>query len=196
MLTNPKKTELDWTLYLIEAIFKSNAYNRDLMIKIICVTPGIKWAEMLKLLKAESLDQINKWLSSARKSSESADRICLAEGDFDIFIESYQGILKFMAPGFPYDSPENYPENSLQKILEFSNGFGIPRVKLRLLLQFTGYAECFDSGDIKFLYQALEEIEDTLACMPDGASTQINGQWFYAQGINDIRSFIEDYEND
>jgi hypothetical protein len=87
----------------------------------------------------------------------------------------------------------HHPENRLKEILDFANGFGIPRVKLRLLLEFTAYADGFDSADIKFLDQALEEIDATIACMSDGAISQNNGSWFYDLGAQEIRDFLGAY---
>ena len=193
MLFDPKKTARRWTLYLIEAIFKSNSENSNLIIKTLHLSTQVEWAEVNKILNAESESNLAKLLSFVRKSSDSADRICLVEDDFDVFLESYRTLSKSMDDNFQYDHPGTGPETRLKEILDFSNHFGIPRVKLRLLLEFTALAELFDSNDISFLDKALEEIEATLARMPDGATTQIDGSWFYGQGVQNIRDFLESY---
>jgi len=193
MLFDPKKTARGWTLYLIEAIFKSNSENSDLIIKTLHLSTQVEWAEVNKILNAESESNLAELLSFVRKSSDSAERICLVEEDFDVFLESYRTLSESMDDNFQYDHPGTGPETRLKEILVFSNQFGIPRVKLRLLLEFTALAELFDSNDISFLDKALEEIEATLARMPDGATTQIDGSWFYGQGVQDIRDFLESY---
>ena len=193
MLFDPKKTVRGWTLYLIEAIFKSNSENSSFIIKTLHLSTQVEWAEVNKILNAESESNLAELLSFVRKSSDSADRICLVEEDFDVFLESYRTLLESMDDNFQYDHPGTGPETRLKEILVFSNQFGIPRVKLRLLLEFTALAELFDSNDISFLEQAFEEIEATLDRMPDGATTQIDGSWFYGRGVQDIRDFLDSY---
>lgn len=193
MLFDPKKTARGWALYLIEAIFKSNSENSDLIIKTLHLSTQVEWAEVNKILNADSESNLAELLSFVRKSSDSAERICLVEEDFDVFFESYRTLSESMDDNFQYDHPGTGPETRLKEILVFSNQFGIPRVKLRLLLEFTALAELFDSNDISFLEQAFEEIEATLARMPDGATTQIDGSWFYGRGVQDIRDFLDSY---
>lgn len=193
MLFDPKKTARGWALYLIEAIFKSNSENSNLIIKSLHLSAQVEWAEVKKILNEESESNLAEWLSCVRKSSDSADRICLVEEDFDVFLESYRILLESMDDNFQYDDSGTGPKNRLKEILVFSNQFGIPRIKLRLLLEFTALAELFDSNDISFLEKALVEIEATLARMPDGATMQIDGSWFYGRGVQDIRDFLKSY---
>lgn len=193
MLFDPKKTARGWALYLIEAIFKSNSENSSLIIKSLHLSAQVEWAEVKKILNQESESNLAEWLSCVRKSSDSADRICLVEEDFDVFLESYRILSESMDDNFQYDDPGTGPKNRLKEILVFSNQFGIPRIKLRLLLEFTALAELFDSNDISFLEKALVEIEATLARMPDGATMQIDGSWFYGRGVQDIRDFLKSY---
>ena len=158
MLFDPKKTAHGWALYLIEAIFKSNSENSNLIIKTLHLSTQVEWIEVKKILNSESESNLTEWLSFVRKSSDLADRICLVEENFDVFLESYRTLSESMDDNFQYDHPGIGPETRLKEILVFSNQFGIPRVKLRLLLEFTALAELFDSNDISFLEQAFEEI--------------------------------------
>ena len=158
MLFDPKKIARGWALYLIEAIFKSNTENNNLIKKILRLNTQVEWAEVKKIVNAESKSNLAEWLSCVSKLSDSANRICLVEEDFDVFLESYRTLSESMDDNFQYDHPGTGPETRLKEILVFSNQFGIPRVKLRLLLEFTALAELFDSNDISFLEQAFEEI--------------------------------------
>ncbi len=81
----------------------------------------------------------------------------------------------------------------MKKILDFSEDFGVHWVKLRLLIQFTNYADVWLDEEIGSLAKAHEEIERTLEKMPKDTLKIADGAWFYAQGVADIREFMEDW---
>ena len=183
----------DRILYFIEAIFKSNAENLDLIVKVSQFTKTSRptWKQFKAYAAKSGPISMMVWIDNACTKSESVTKVCMVEENFDVLLPLYQPLLKSMDDGFH----ERDPEARLAEILEISEQIGVPRVKLRLLLEFTAWAEGFDSSDIQHLETAFEEINLTLKRMPETAITQMNGGWFYRRGVEEIQDFLERYWN-
>ncbi len=183
----------DRALYFVEAIFKSSAENLRLIVDVSAFDKNAipPWHEFKAFATKAGPISMMAWIDVACVHSESVTKVCLVEDSLDVLLPLYQPLLKSMDDGFH----ERDPEARLAEILEISEQIGVPRVKIRLLLEFTAWADGFDSSDIQHLGTALEEIESTLKCMPETAITQVNGGWFYKRGIEEARDFIENYWN-
>lgn len=183
----------DRTLYFIEAIFKSSAENLRLIVDVSTFDKKAipTWNEFKAYATKADPVSMMAWIDAACERSESAAKICMVEDNFDVLLPLYQDLLKSMNDGFH----ERDPEARLAEILHISEQLGVPRIKLRLILEFTAWAEGFDSSDIQHLGTALEEIESTLNRMPETGITQVNGGWFYRRGVDEIRDFLENYWN-
>lgn len=183
----------DRALYFVEAIFKSSAENLRLIVDVSAFDKKAipTWHEFKAFATKAGPILMMAWIDVACVHSESVTKVCMVEDSLDVLLPLYQPLLKSMDDGFH----ERDPEARLAEILDISEQLGVPRVKLRLLLEFTAWADGFDSSDIQHLGTALEEIESTLKCMPENAITQVNGGWFYKRGIEEVRDFIENYWN-
>ena len=183
----------DRALYFVEAIFKSSAEHLDLIVNISQFknTSRPTWKQFKAYATKSGPISMMVWIDIACAKSESVTKVCMVEDNFDVLLPLYQPLLKSMDDGFH----ERDPEARLAEILNISGQIGVPRVKLRLLLEFTAWAEGFDSSDIQQLCNAFDEINLTLKRMPETAITQMNGGWFYRRGVEEIQNFLDRYLN-
>jgi len=177
--------------YLLEAIFKSNINCGKLLFDSVN-KDGSGQAKSWGIFSDQISDfDENKLLALLNKivaEDDCARRVVCVEVNFDCFQDQYQNLLNSMQEA---DWQYLKPQSVLDEIIAFGNEFQVPRVKLRLLLEFAGWADTFDSSDEQLIFDALAEVEDILPCMPTGFLSQINGGWFYQRGINELRQFCK-----
>jgi hypothetical protein len=178
--------------FMLEAMFKSSDNNARICFQIIFglndkLDLDLPWDHIKAFASLIELPRTLRHLLDISKASEECKKILMAELDFDVFQSEYQHILDLFYPGWQYDNPREL----LNKILEFSESFGVPRVKLRLLLEIAAYAEVFDPDSLDVIWNVGDEVEKTLQIMPESTLEQLNGRWFYAKRVEDLRDFIE-----
>ena len=180
----------DDAIFILEAIYKSSENNalkcaKDLLQDEI----NVPWKVIGAYASSCELTEILHHLTSLSRASNDCDKIIKVEFDFDVFQHEYQHILDIFNPGWQYDKPREV----LNKVLEFGDKFGVPRVKLRLLLEIAEYAEVFDSNEMDVISDVHDEVEKTLQKMPSSILKQTNGGWFYARRVEDLRDFVENW---
>jgi hypothetical protein len=188
--------------YLIEAVFKAGEQTRQALLSSApddlpdAVDAGIAWEDLdFILYRTENVEVLAQWIVDVCEADDLASRICCCEVDYDLFLRSYEDLLALMAGGWGQDGDNESVEAILRRILQYADKNDVPRVKLRLLLEFAGYLEGLgtedDNSTPKFesLLKATRQIDETLHRLPEAATERTNGQWFYARRLQALREF-------
>jgi hypothetical protein len=189
----------DQARYLIEAIFKAGEKSRRALISAApknlpeSLDENTDWEELdFILYRTEETEILTDWIAKVCKKSILAARVCCCEVDYDLFMSSYGDLLALMDDGWPIrhtTTTTQSAEKVLGEILDFANKNQVPRVKLRLLLEFAGSPSRLVEESFDSLLEATKEINDTLMRMPQEATDRTNGRWFYQQRLLCLREF-------
>lgn len=180
-------------LYLLEAVYKSSDDARDsfssCLISLGFASADVRtWQDFLRLAGPLSDGSLQTLLDALCRNNPHAMRVCCVERDFDCLDSEYAHLLTAMEPGWVMINPEKV----LQSILSFCESLDIPRIKLRLLLEYVAPADGFDSNDFHLLERANEEIDATIKRLPDNAMEVLSGRWFYKDSIQRFREFMKE----
>lgn len=187
---NLNRLDKNGAIFILEAVFKASKNNAlECSKELLKDGINVPWKVICAYASSCELSEILLHLTNISKASNDCDKVISVELDFDIFQHEYQHILDLFNPEWQYDKPREV----LNKVIEFSEKFGVPRIKLRLLLEIAEYAEVFDSNDMDVISDVHDEVEETLQKMPSSVLDQANGGWFYARRVEALRDFIESW---
>lgn len=187
-IENLQKIDKEQALFIIEAVCKSCPENLSLCDCTILGGSGTKnWTEIYIALQNCETPQLVRHIIEISKKSSGCKRIINVELDFDAFNDKYQHLLEKIDTDWQY----NDPRKVLDEVANFTRKFKVPRIGLRLLLEMASYASSFVSSDLQIIYDIHDEVEKTLEKMPSTTLNQLKGKWFYANGVDDLRNFID-----